>query len=324
MTPHRRFCSRLASVLVGYLALKRALGYKLVSDERILRYLDRFLAARFPKATDLSVPILREWMTDIAPQTRMTRVGMVRQVCLYRRRTEPRAFVPDRKQHPSLWPPRAPRHIPFIFTKGQIHRLFKAALALGDSPGARERSQMLFMALLLLYAAGLRLAEAVRLTVGDVDFAQGTLLIRDTKFFKSRIVPVAPDVLQKIREHIVTHFGPKHRPAPDQRLFQHEGRPYSPHTIGLLGSGLMRTCGFKPADGWGGARVHDLRHTFAVHRITQWYEDGEDVQSRLPLLATYMGHKDIASTQRYMSVTGEILGHAGRRFEKACAPTERR
>jgi len=323
MRPRRRFRSRLAKVMASYLTVKRALGYKLVTDEKALRYLDSFLSSRFPKATDLSVPILQAWMTGLAPLTRLTRLGMVRQVCLFRRRTAPSAFVPDRMRHPCLWPTRAPRHVPFIFTKEQLRRLLEAALTPSDARGARERSNALFMTLLLAYAAGLRLAEVSRLTVGDIDLDQATLLIRDTKFFKSRVVPVAPEVLQRIRGHIAERFGTA-SPAPEQRLFQHGGRPYSSHTLGILGSQLMRECGFKPVQGRGGARVHDLRHTFAVHRICQWYEQGEDVQSRLPLLATYMGHKDIVSTQRYMTVTAEILGHAGRRFEQACAPTEGR
>ena len=85
----------------------------------------------------------------------------------------------------------------------------------------------------------------------------------------------------------------------------------------------IRTCGFKPARGHLGPRVHDLRRTFAVHRIARWYAEGAEVQSLLPVLATYMGHKDIVSTQHYATVTAAIRDQAGHRFERACAPSKR-
>jgi integrase/recombinase XerD len=318
------FRSKLASTLTSYLAVKRALGYKLVSDEGILRYLDAFLVSRFPAANDLSAPILEAWMSGIAPTTRLTRLGLVRKVGLFRRRVDPNAFVADRARHASLWPIRANRHVPFIFNKDQIRHLLKTAQIGRGHPVAQERSRVLFLLMLLLYTAGLRLGEATRLLIGDIDFDQRSLLIRDTKFFKSRIVPITADVLDHIRKHINEVLGPRAWRAPKERLFQHRGRPYSSHTLGILGAELIRKCGLKPASGRGGARVHDLRHTFAVHRIAAWYAEGEDVQSRLPLLATYMGHKDIGCTQRYMSVTVEILGHASARFERACAPRGRK
>jgi integrase/recombinase XerD len=91
-------------------------------------------------------------------------------------------------------------------------------------------------------------------------------------------------------------------------------------TVGATGRQLLRDCGLKPAHGRAGPCLHSLRHTFAVHRIAAWYAEGADVQNRLPFLATYMGHKNIASTQYYATVTAEILEHAGHRFECACAP----
>jgi integrase len=286
-----------------------------------LSVLDGFLESRFPEATDLSVPILRTWMVGLHPQTRASRIGMIRQFCLYRHRTSSKVFVPDRAHHRSLWPTRVPEPVAFIYTKEQVRQLLRAALALPDSARCPGRSRMLLTILLVLYACGLRLSEAVNLRVGDVNFNDGTLLIRETKFFKSRLVPVAADVLRKLREHIGALPASRAEPRQDQPVFQYRGRAYSPSTIGHHGAALLRSCGLKPAHGRGGARVHDLRHSFAVHRITQWYAEGEDVQNRLPVLATYMGHKDIASTQRYATVTNEILGLAGRRFERACAPS---
>lgn len=323
MSAKRPFRSRFAADFAGYLALKRALGRKLVGAERVLRHLDAFLVWRFPRAHDLSVSILEAWMADspgLLPVSRAARLYVVRQFCLYRRRTLPLAFVPDRRQHRTLWPTHVPRHVPVIFTKEQIRALLRAALELPASPRSPDRPRTIFALLLLLYTAGLRLSEVVGLRVKDVDFAAGTLLIRETKFFKTRLVPIARDVTRKLRE-LTTAGGPE---VPDAPLFRHGGRPYSVGTVGAIGCQLLRACGLKPARGRGGARLHDLRHTFAVHRLARWYAEGADVQARLPALATYMGHKDIASTQYYLTITAEILHHAGRRFERACAPREGR
>ena len=322
MTRGRVFASRIGVDFAGYVALKRALGRKFVNEEKVLRHLDSFLVRRFPASRDLSVPILDAWMIaspGLLPQSCAVRLRVVRQFCLYRRRTLSDAFVPDRILHRWLWPERVSRHVPFIFTKEQIRNLLGAALALHEGPRNSSRPRIFFTVLLLLYAAGLRLCEAVRLRVSDVDFAMGTLLIRETKFFKTRVTPVAEDVLRQLRLHIRALRLPRTR-ALEQPLFQHGGRAYSIGTVEATGRRLLRAIGLKPAHGRVGARLHDLRHSFAVHRIASWYAEGADVQSRLPALATYMGHTSIASTQYYATVTAEILKHAGRRYERSCAP----
>lgn len=324
MIAARPFRSRIAGDLAGYFALKRALGRKFINEEKVLRHLDGFLMRRWPRERDLSVQVLEAWMAaspTLLPQSRAVRLRVVRQFCLYRRRAMPDAFVPDRVCHRSLWPQRVPRHVPFIFTKEQVRELLRAALALPD-PRDSGRPRTFFTLLLLLYATGLRLSEAVRLQMGDIDFSAGTLLVRETKFFKTRLVPVAADVVRQLRKHLAALPGAGTKL--DRPLFQHNGCAYSVETVGATGRQLLRGCGLKPGSGRFGPRLHSLRHTFAVHRIAQWYAEGVDIQCRLPALATYMGHTSIESTQYYATVTAEILQHAGRRFERACAPRRER
>jgi integrase/recombinase XerD len=230
--------------------------------------------------------------------------------------------VPDRHQHRTLWPHHVSRRLPIILSKEEVRRLLRAALALPEGPGSKGRRETFFTILLLLYTAGLRRSEAARLRIGDVDLDAGTLLVRETKFFKTRLVPVAADVCKRLRRYMETMRLLQTQATAAQPLFQRNGRGYSAATLTQTGAKLLRICGLKPERGPGGARVHDLRATFAVHRIASWYAQGADVQSRLPALATYMGHKNIISTQRYVAVTGELLKHAAGRFETACAPRE--
>lgn len=322
----RSFNSALASQFHAYVDLKRALGRKFGGAEHILRHLDRFLCRSFPAAVDLSVSILAEWMAEspaLMPQSRAVRLRVVRQFCLYLTRMSPEAFVPDPVRDWSLWPIRVPRRAPFIYSTEQIRALLRAALELPETPRNPHRPRAMFIVLLLLYTTGLRLSEAVHLQIGDVDFDAGTIRIRETKFFKTRLVPLAADVLGSVGTYIEKLQLPPNQTTRERALFVNErGTAYATGSIGNCGRKLLRSIGIKPAKGRHGPRIHDIRHSFAVHRIKRWYEEGANVQSLLPVLATYMGHKDIVSTQYYATVTVDILEHAGRRFERMCSPQQ--
>jgi integrase/recombinase XerD len=320
MTVRHGFRSRFGHQMRQYLALKRALGRKYCGEEQTLRHLDRFLEAHFPGARDLSVEILDSWLQKgcrVQPRSRVTHLTRVRQFCLFRRRTISQAFVPDRRQHATIWPNHVSRRPPTILSHQDVAGLLRAAKTM---PGPVSLRETLFNVLLLLYATGLRRSEAVRLRVGDVDLDQGTLLVRETKFFKTRLVPVSASVLEMLKRQIRSLHGRAARPS--EPLFQLAGQPLDRGRVTKVFSDLMRAIGRKPLRGRAGPRLHDLRATFAVHRLEHWYVKGIDVQSRLPALATYLGHKSIISTQYYVTATAEMLRLAARRFERACAPGE--
>jgi integrase len=320
------FKSPLAKDMRAYLELRRALGTKAVGMEEALRRLDAFIVREYPQTEDLSPTILAAWLADrtLAPSTRAGRMGTIRQFCLFRRRTVPSAYVPDRQKDRTLWPVRVPRFRPYIFTDDEVKKLLQAALGVPSRGTVPPRAQTFFTLLLLLYATGLRLSEAVGLRVGDIDWVEGTLLIRDTKFFKTRLVPVAPDVLAKLRRYQSLLRLPRGRASLTLPLFQKEpGHGYCATTISQAGMKLLRTAGLKSRTGRLGPRLHDLRHTFAVKCVARWYTEGRDVQNLLPQLATYMGHTNLLSTQYYLNITVDILHMAGDRFERACAPKGR-
>lgn len=183
-------------------------------------------------------------------------------------------------------------------------------------PDLRSGPPTLYTMVVLAYCAGLRIGELVRLNVGDIDFRDGTIDVRDTKFFKARRLPLAPSVISALRQYLVAreHAGAPTDPA--SGLFWHTQFPgqYSRARMHMLLVRVLRRAGLKPAKGYVGPRVHDLRHAFVANRMLAWYREGINPQPRLPHLATYLGHKDINSTLVYLTVTPELLQQASERY----------
>jgi integrase len=175
--------------------------------------------------------------------------------------------------------------------------------------------------LVLAYCAGLRIGEIARLTLGDVDMQAGTIAIRETKFFKSRILPLSDSAMEALRALLKARQEAHVSRNPDAGLFWHDqnNRHYCRATISANLVTVLRMAGLKPAIGKTGPRVHDLRHTFVVHRILEWYRQGVNPQEKLPFLATYLGHRDINSTLVYITVTQELLHEASARFRAFAA-----
>lgn len=222
-----------------------------------------------------------------------------------------RSPLPDNEPKP---PASAPPH---IFSRDELRRLFDA---MEDSRGrAAQLDADTFRTLLfVLYGAGLRVGEARRLTLADVDLPGAVLTIRGTKFYKSRLVPIGPQLATMLKT-----YGSLRASRPLQQgsnsffLANRDGTPLAHSTILQAFAELRRAAGIHGANGRRHSpRLHDLRHSFAVHRLTDWYRQGADVQRLLPVLSTYLGHTDLAGTQVYLSMTPELLQQASSRFER--------
>ena len=218
-------------------------------------------------------------------------------------------------------PKRPPEFVPHIYTKDELGRILHAAKT--QSGPYKITGQTLYTLILLLYACGLRLSEAVRLTLGDVDLNENILMIRDTKFYKTRFVPFSPD-LNKILQGYLKHRSEQRHPE-SAEAFLFSTRQSLPIAIRFAGYNfrrLLASAGVRrkrPHPRYG-PRLHDLRHTFAVHRLIACYQEGGDPQRLLPALSTYLGHVDIAATVRYLTLTPELRRHASKRFEKFAFP----
>ena len=177
--------------------------------------------------------------------------------------------------------------------------------------------------LVLAYCSGLRIGEIVRLNVGDVDLEDRVIEIRRTKFFKSRRLPLSSSAATTLQSYLVARMKAGAPTESSAGLFWHEQPPgrYSTVVAGQMLTRVLQRAGIKPEKGRVGPRIHDLRHAFVCHRMLAWYREGINPQSHLPYLATYLGHKDINSTLVYLTITQELMQHAGERFRRYGAST---
>lgn len=314
--PPAVFTSVLGPVIQRYLALKQALGRHYASERATYAHLDRFLVAG---AVDMTAKTFLLWSATIGhltPGVRRSWMRVVRNLCCYRRRSEPTCFVPD----PSTFPqPHIPRR-PHLFTDEQIVRLLHATDALEATSTSPLRREVFRLALILLYTAGLRRGEVVRLTMADYDDAEHTLMIRASKFHKSRLVPLSGDAVREMDRYLVARRRLPH--ASETPLLCCSRRGLRPYTGAGLGQGLrqlFRCAGLWTATG-GLPRVHDLRHSFAHAALLRWYRAGIDVEAKLPALAAYMGHVSVISTQYYLSFFEPFAQSASERFARHCEP----
>jgi site-specific recombinase XerD len=221
---------------------------------------------------------------------------------------------------PTQIPKEPERLIPYIYSREELQGVLKAAEK--QSLGCHLETHTLRALLLLLYGAGLRISEALRLTMADLDIEQRLLTIRETKFDKTRLLPLGPDLSQALTVYLAARYERRHPSPPEAFLLV--TRHSLPLSVQLAEDTFKRLCrrvGVRRKDGNRFLpRLHDLRHAFAVHRLTACYREGGDVQRLLPQLSTYLGHVDIDSTQRYLTLTPELLGQASNRFEQYGAP----
>jgi site-specific recombinase XerD len=226
-----------------------------------------------------------------------------------------RGFTP-RSPLPTNTPKCPPSFIPYIYTVDELKRLLAATDTLQTS-----RSPLLALTmrslLLLLYGTGMRIGEALSLTVQDVDLERRVLTVRDTKFFKTRLVPIGPSLTTALTDYRSRR---RQLPLPGGEnaafLATHTGIHLNYKRVNKLFCRLRVAAEIRrESSARYQPRIHDIRHTMAVHRVIAWYRAGADVQRLLPLLATYLGHVDVASTQRYLSMTPELLQEASLRFE---------
>lgn len=312
MTEKTPFTSVFGSTIARFLAVKETLGRGYATERAVLKFLDRFFATR---EQDLSAEAFAQWCQTqeyLTSGVRRSRMRIVRNFCLYRRRAEPSCFVPDL----ALFPPLHQAVQPHIFIEAEIGRLLRATETLGSAPGSPLRRETLRLALVLFYTTGLRRGELLRLAIGDYDPEARTLLIRESKFHKFRLLPLSVDASSHLEAYLHVRRCQRLPASGETPLF---GSPYcdgKSYTATGLRTGINLLLSTEEIRTVAGRlpRIHDFRHTFAVHALMRWYRTGADVQAKLPFLATYMGHVSIASTHYYLHFVDQLAGLASSRF----------
>lgn len=300
-----------------FIAHKRALGRDYKAEEFILRALRRFL--QNDGADDLDQVVFDRWcdqLEKLNANTRLSRQLVVRKLCLFRQRSEPSCFVPN-----SLYFSRPqPYRDPVMIEPQQIAHLLEKATTLTPSANSPLRGPVLRMAIVLLYTAGLRRGELVHLTLGDVDSRKGVVRVRESKFHKSRIVPLSATARQELRKFLRAREQQGCPQRPSSALLCNFSKGWRPYTGAGLRQGIIRLIDEVGVCDAHGRRpnVHDFRHNFAVQALIRLYQSNANVQSGLPHLALYMGHVSIVSTAYYLHFVPTLAAVASERFEHHC------
>jgi integrase/recombinase XerD len=298
--------------LEAYIALESALGFSLRARERLLR---NFVA--FVQGSGTMGPITAQIALDWAclasdhcgTSGKAARLSIARRFLFHLSAVVPGTEIPNATL---LVRPR--RQKPFLFSAEEISRLLKAALSLG--PQASLRPHTLATLLGLLASSGLRASEALNLTLRDVslDLSPPRLEIHQTKFHKSRLVPIHETVANKLRQYAELRHRLTYDGLSDFFFISEQGCRIRYMALYNTFQKLLSSLGIEARDGSRRPSLHSLRHGFAVDRLRSWYQQGVDVKAHLPQLSVYLGHLKPAHTYWYLSATPELLSEAARSF----------
>lgn len=318
-----KFQSILAPEMTVFLRHQRALGKRFINEERGLILFDQYLMSE--KITTIAevTPVLVDAFLASRPRNRPRSynhlLSVVRRLFkwLVRQQRLPQSPVQSQPRHATA------SQMTFLFDRAQAQQLLKLAAELPDNNNGRNRGAIYSMIFALMYGLGLRVAEAARLCHQDVDLERKLLVIRETKFLKSRLVPFGPKLEARLREYLQQQGEREGALDPTTPLFSFgpdKSKAINPSTVTQIFHALWPRLGLKVPAGAAAPRLHCLRHSFAVGTLLRWYRSGVNPQQRLWDLSTFMGHVHPASTAVYLTITAELLQEANQRFSRFAMP----
>jgi len=315
-----RFRSILAEPIEQFLSYKRSLGRRFRTEDRQLLLLDRFLLEKNIDALSAITPhLIKAFLLSRPrkdPKSYNQLLGVARRffdwMVLLEMLDHSPVTVRPRKEGAG--------RIPVILDPQSVRSLLDLAAALPDWPRAPLRGPTYHMAFALMYALGLRVSEASRIEIGDLDLERKTLLVRDSKFRKSRILPFGDRLAATIQKFLGLRQAHGAILAPDAPLLSFNGRTHvSANRISSTFQLLVPRLGLSDRRQRSAPRAHDLRHSFAVGTLLRWYREGAAPADRLLYLSTFLGHAGIHSTAVYLTITSDLLEEANQRFEPYAA-----
>jgi integrase/recombinase XerD len=301
--------SALRKAVQEYLQGRRALGFKLYGSGLLLSQFVRFLEEQ--GATYITRELALQWATlpqNCHPAYWARRLGVVRRFAGHHSATDARTEIPSQ----SLLPYKYSKTPPYIYTEKQVLALMEAAKKLPSKTGLRASTNSTLFGLLVV--TGMRITETLGLDCADVDLREGVLNVRQTKLGKPRLIPMHPSTVRSLRRYARR----RDRIYPEAKtpsFFVAEGGTrLTGCTVRWTFNRLSRQIGLRGASDRVGPRIHDLRHTFAVRLVQNWYQQNRDVEKRLPQLAVLLGHTHVNDTYWYLTATPDLLQSAAKRM----------
>jgi integrase/recombinase XerD len=295
------FESILGELISGYIEEKKAVGYKYKKGSSLLKQFDTLAAKENLLEMKLPKELVLLWTEKRQNETASTRNGrisIIRGLATYMVRLGYEAYIfPAASISIDRY-----SYVPYIFSEIEIQNIFTICDSYPISDVSPHRHLILPLLFRILYGCGLRISEALNLSLKDVDLNQGTLFIRDTKFGKERMVPMAETLTERCRLYVekIHHFKPS-----DTFFFSSPyGGRYKESTIYKLFRMILWRAEISHSGR--GPRLHDLRHSFAVHCLKKWVLNEEDITNLLPYLSAFLGHVDLRGTQHYLRLTADL------------------
>lgn len=316
MPENRQFLSLLTVPIESYIAEKQAVGYKFKKGAEMLKSFDSYVCSQSLKETVLTKQLVMDWTVRKPNETISTqcgRISLLRGLAEYMNRVGYSAYVYPK----SMVTVDRYAYIPYIFSSDEMKRIFEVCDHYPPNDSTPNRHLVMPLLFRMLYGCGLRISEAVHLTQQDVDLNKGCLYIRNTKFNKERILPMAESLTERCREYFETvEIGKKGNPFFFPSPY---GGYYSESTLYKLFRVVLHQAGISHLGRGKGPRIHDLRHVFAVNCLKKWVRGGKNLNNCLPYLSAYLGHEDLRGSQRYLRLTADLYPDITSTIEKTCS-----
>lgn len=299
--------------LQNYVDLKRAIGYKFDIDVSHLKHFDSFVLEKYPEVTSLTKEIVLDWCrkkTYEAQATQYRRSSIIRRFGAYLDSIGVKAYILPKKYYPV-----GKQYTPYIFTDAELAKFFTEI----DKDKSRcsyagpYRRQIMPVIFRMIYMCGLRSSEARLLKVADVDLEHGILTINQSKNDNSRLVPMSDSLTERCRTfskevHLLSDAEDYYFPALG-------GKPMTKRPLYQNFRRFLWKAGISHGGGGRGPRIHDFRHTYAVHCLKKWAEQEKDLTAYFPILKTYMGHYSFKETAYYLRMTADVFPHITLKLE---------
>ena len=303
--------SSLRAALVDYLAVRRAVGYKLDTAERLLSQFIDYLEARGEQRLTIEHALAWATLPGGHPGYHAHRMQTVRRFARYLHAADPEAEVPPA----GLLTGRSRRATPYLYTDEQIAALIAAAETLGTA----HRTATFQTLIGLLAVTGMRLGETIDLDRDDLDIGHGVLTVHG-KYGKTRELPLHPSTVDALGRYLSRGDRPPSPPGERALLVSEAGTRLLASNVQHAFGKLRRRAGLTPRSAACRPRMHDVRHSFAVRTLLDAYRSGVDVDARLATLSTYLGHREPSMTYWYLDAAPELMGLAAERLERSTPP----